>query len=120
MKRLYLNENKLQSLGKTLQHTQIVEVSVARNQIKHLSKEDFHDVHQTANLELQGNRIEIIERPTFWNIRNDLNYLDLSSNYISSLNGSVKSLSRLKLLNLTDNLIQVRDFNRCFELDAIK
>ncbi|XP_035227337.1 protein toll-like isoform X2 [Stegodyphus dumicola] len=106
VKRIYLSQNKLRSLGRTLQYTQISEVSVARNELEYLSVEDLRGVHGMANIEFQGNRIRWMDRFTFFTIRNDLHYLDLSNNLIKSLNGSVKYLSQLKSLNLTQNLIK--------------
>lgn len=108
VKRFYLTENKLQKLGTFLQLTQIAEVQMARNLISFLAEEDFKGVHDLSALRLQGNEIRRIDELTFLAIGNHLHYLDLSSNIIKHLNGSVKFLSQLMLLNLTNNLIKVR------------
>lgn len=110
MKRLYLSENKLQTLNTTLQLTQMEEVQIARNQLQYLTNQDLRGVHNTYNLEFQQNQISRIDTGTFAPITNDLHYLDLSYNLITSLNRSVRMLSQLKLLNLTHNLIQVSFF----------
>ncbi|XP_054721075.1 protein toll-like [Uloborus diversus] len=106
VRRLYIQDNNLDSLDRTLQFTQVAEVSVARNRLQFLSQQDFRGVHGMINVELQGNKVQWIDSRTFWNIRNDLHYLDLSGNLIRALNGSVRYLSQLKSLNLTQNLLQ--------------
>ena len=108
VKRLYLNGNRLKALDTVLQNTQMEEVQIAGNQIEYLAEGDFHDVHSTNNLEFQENKIQRIDTKTFEPLRNHLHYLDLSYNFITTLNGSLRYISQLKLLNLTHNLIQVR------------
>lgn len=108
IKRIYLTSNHLKDLDKTLQFTQLTEVSVAKNELQQLKAEDFIGVNELNVLKVQENRIQWIDRLAFDTIRNDLNNLDLSDNLLTSLNGSVRFLSQLKCLNLTSNLITVR------------
>ncbi|GIY21914.1 protein toll [Caerostris darwini] len=106
VKRVYLNKNLLTSLGRTLQFSQMTEVTMAYNRIQNLGSEDFRGVHGVQDLDLQGNVITSVERFTFTNIRKDLIYLDLSQNKIRILQGCVRYLSLLTSLNLTDNQIE--------------
>lgn len=111
-----LTGNKLKSISKILKYKDILTVKIAKNQIQYLTNEDFRFVHKTEHLELQENQIRRIDKGTFKPIRASLSYLDLSSNSISSLNGSVRYLSQIRKLFVTNNLIQVTSFSvsTCF------
>ncbi|GBO00686.1 hypothetical protein AVEN_55080-1, partial [Araneus ventricosus] len=98
------------TVGRTLQFSQMAQVSLADNRIQSLDYEEFRGVHGIVMLDLQGNVISSIERETFTSIRKELVYLDLSRNKLRRLNGCVQSLSLLTSLNLTDN--QIEGFER--------
>ncbi|CAL1298037.1 unnamed protein product [Larinioides sclopetarius] len=106
VKHVYLNKNLMTTVGRTLQFSQMAQVSLADNRIQSLDYEEFRGVHGIVMLDLQGNVINSIERETFTSIRKELVYLDLSRNRIRRLNGCVQSLSLLTSLNLTDNHIE--------------
>lgn len=110
MNTLNLIGNNLRSSELFLRYHKFVKVKLARNRIQYLSKDYFTEMNITENMELQENQIRRIDTSTFETLRNKLETLDLSSNRISSLNGSVRYLSALTLLNLTNNLIQVTFF----------
>lgn len=111
MDTLNLIGNKFTRPNKYLRRIQFVKVKIARNQIQDLTNEDFQKTHTTENIDLQENQIRRIDTDTFKTLRKKLNKLDLSSNLIFSLNGSVRYLSQLRMLNLTNNMIEVIIFS---------
>lgn len=102
--------NKLTNLRCILGEKEFVQLKASKNQIQYLSVDDFKTVKSIQNIELQENEIREIDTNTFITLRKKLKKLDLSSNSISSLNGCVRYLSHLRLLNLTNNKIEVTIF----------
>lgn len=102
-----LTGNKLRSLRNILKFKAVFNIFVSENQIQYLSDEDFRFVYMTEYLELRENQIRRIDTDTFKFLRTSLMFLDLTSNLLTSLNGSISYLSQLIRLNLGDNLIQV-------------
>lgn len=107
---LNLNENYLRSLNFLLRYIRTSHLQIAMNQIQYLTDEDFKFTRGTEYLDLLKNEIKRIDTDTFKPIRFHLVYLDLSSNFIMSLNGSIRYLIRLRHLDLTHNSIGVRNF----------
>ena len=109
---LKLDGNKLRSLKviERLRPENFIRIKAAENEIQLLTEIDFRDFHEIKHVELQKNQIRRIDTGTFQHMRMHLQYLDLSSNAITSLNGSVRSLPQLMELNVRENLIQVTVF----------
>lgn len=82
-------------------------LEIIGNQIQLLTDKDFMSVFGTQKLLLRGNQIRRIDTDTFKPFNTSLLELDLSSNKITSINGSVKYLSNLRMLNLSYNSIEV-------------
>ena len=101
--------NKLTNLGVLLRFTLVHSLQVAENEIQYLTENDFAFSNAIIKLELQKNEIRRIDTDAFKKLKR-LQSLDLSSNLITSLNGSVKYLNQLRRLNLENNSIQVTRF----------
>lgn len=106
IRHLRLAGNELQYVT-SVGDVRVLKLDISRNKIQHLADKDFHFIKETTSLELQENQIQRIESRTFSPIESSLRYLDLSSNRICSINGSLRFLSRLEFLNLDKNSIQV-------------
>ena len=109
---LCLNGNKLTNLNKiwtskVYKFAKFTKIKAVKNKIQYLSEKDFIQFNLTEHMELQVNQIRWIDTDTFKPMRMRLRYLDLSSNLITSLNGSVRYMSHLRTLRLQENLIQV-------------
>lgn len=104
---LNLNGNELLSLNDCLRCSQLKRLEIIGNSIQYLTEKDFLSVLVTGELLLRENQIHKIDTCTFRHLNTSLQELDLSSNEITSINGSVKYLSSLRILNLSYNSIQV-------------
>ncbi|KAM4560583.1 leucine-rich repeat-containing protein 3-like [Odontesthes bonariensis] len=58
---------------------------LSSNRIRHISKEDFADLHRLRELDLSHNSLESVEAGAFQGVSESLRTLDLSSNHLSSL-----------------------------------
>lgn len=104
---LNLNGNELLSLNDCLRCSQLKRLEIIGNSIQYLTEKDFLSVLVTGELLLRENQIHKIDTCTFKHLNTSLQELDLSFNEITSINGSVKHLSSLRILNLSHNSIQV-------------
>lgn len=84
------------------------------NKIQYLAVEDFQFTTGIVNLHVMENKIEWIDTNTFKPFRDCLEYLDLSSNLITSLNKSMGYLTKLRKLKLGHNSIQVKTVSNMF------
>lgn len=91
-------------------------MEVAEKKIQFLTAEDFMSDYNTTGLVLRENQIQRIDTDTFISVNSSLKSLDLSSNKIVSLNGSVRYLTALTKLYLSNNSIQVFRFINLFIL----
>ena len=107
---LELEGNQLQNLHTYLRNSQIYYLDVSKNNLEFLTEENFNFVYGLTYLKLQENEIRRMERDAFKFIRKDLFSLDISYNKISSINGSLKYLSKLERLYLSYNFLQVKHF----------
>lgn len=107
MKKLFLNGNKLLNLNDCLRCLEHNKLEVIGNQIQFLTETDFMSVSIAWILVLRENQIRWIDTNTFKSFTASLQLLDLSFNNITSVNGSVKYLSKLSKLYLSHNSIQV-------------
>lgn len=101
--------NFLKNFNFLLRYLRIITLSVEMNQIQYLTDEDFKFTTGIANLYILKNKIKRIDTESFKTIRNYLQHLDLSSNLITSLNGSMRYLTKLTTLKLGHNTIEVRN-----------
>ena len=103
--------NKLRNLDLLLKNLMLPTLQIDRNQIQYLTDKDFLTTKDVFILELQENEIARIDTNTFNSFRDQLLSLDLSSNLLTSLNGSIRYLFKLEVLKLERNSLQVRQFS---------
>lgn len=120
MKELSLSGNNLQNLGFILRFLRTDTLRINKNRIQILKEEDFSTRNNILHLYLQKNRIQKIETTTFKPISIQLQTLDLSYNLITSVNGSIRYLSSLRLLILDYNLLQVKSIYNNVYIDLNK
>ena len=106
-------------LGSLLRNLVVPTLQINKNQLHYLSTKDFGRTGVVKNLELQENEIKGIDADIFSIYRTTLKSLDLSSNLLTSLNGSVRYLSKLEVLKLKNNSLQVRKFFKCICIQNI-
>lgn len=104
---LKLNGNELSYLNDCLKCLRLTELELIGNQIQFLTENDFISVSMIGKLLLRENQIRRIDAGTFKPFNTSLWELDLSFNEITSINGSVKYLSNLSILNISHNSLQV-------------
>ena len=109
IKNFILTGNKLQIFGLLLRNLQIRDLLVDENRIRLLTDKDFTFYNNISFIHLEKNEIGRIDTDTFQPIRFHLRSLILSHNNITSLNGSLRNLSKLQTLNLKYNSIQVQN-----------
>lgn len=80
------------------------------NELQYLTEDDFRFFYKIKELHIKKNHIIRIDTHTFRKIRTSFGYLDLSSNDISFINGSIRHMWELYNLNLAFNSIQVSNF----------
>lgn len=102
-----LNGNELLNFNECLRCSQLNKLEMTGNPMLFLTETDFISVYKTEDLLLRKNQIRQIDTDTFKPLNTTLKELDLSSNKITSINGSLKYLSNLRMLNLSYNSIQV-------------
>lgn len=107
---LELTGNELHNLNNSLRHSEIRKLNISGNHLQHLTEEDFSLVIKIEELHLRENHIQRINTHTFKNIRESVKHMDLSSNYIIFINGSIRQMHGLISLSLAFNKIQVRNF----------
>ena len=100
--------NQLQNLSKSLSSSYIRYLDVSKNKLQFLAEENFNLVSGLSFINAEENDIRRIEADTFKFMRRDLTLLDLRSNKITSINGSVRFLSELDTLILSCNKIEVK------------
>lgn len=77
------------------------------NELQYLTENDFRFVYKIKELYIQKNQIIRIDTHTFRKVRTSLESLDLSSNDITFINGSIRHMWELYYLNLAFNSIKV-------------
>lgn len=107
VKRLILTGNELLNLNAFLGCLNVSRLEAGGNKIQFLTEEEFKSAGYIFLLKLSENQIRRIDTNTFQRIRLYLEDLDLSSNKIASINGTVRNSTSLKQLNLSNNLLKV-------------
>ncbi|KAF5302482.1 hypothetical protein FQR65_LT08572 [Abscondita terminalis] len=103
---LQLDYNRVAALSSEILKSvadQVRRLVIAKNVVRELPAATFQYFQQLQHLDLSRNLIATLNSDAFIGLENTLKELHLSQNRISSISGSPLALSKLEMLDLSDN-----------------
>lgn len=103
---LQLDYNRVAALSSDILRSvaeKVVKLVISKNIVRELPSTTFHDFQQLKYLDLSRNLLSSLNPDAFTGLENSLNSLDLSQNRITNLAGPPLTLVSLERLDLSDN-----------------